>query len=82
MIAYKNGGLLILSSGVSVGFTYYLEKLLEGTEAKNIILPILVSMGGFVFFFLFIILDFITGVYASKRANQLSENPKKNVIKS
>lgn len=82
MIAYKNGGLLILSSGVSVGITYYLEKLLEGTEPKNIILPILVGMIGFVFFFLFIILDFITGIYAAKIANQLSEKPKKNIIKS
>ena len=82
MITYKKGGLLILSSGVSVGITYYLEKLLEGTEPKNIILPILVAMGGFVFFFLFVLLDFITGIYASKRANQLSEKPKKNIIKS
>ena len=82
MIAFKNGGLLVLSSGVSAGITYYIDRLLIGTDIKNIILPILVYMFGFTFFFLFIILDFMTGVYASKYLNSLKEVPDKNVIKS
>ena len=73
---------MVLSSGASLGLTYYIDKLLINTEIKYIILPVVVSIVGFAFFFLFILLDFGTGIYASSVANARKENPEKNYIKS
>ena len=81
-IVYKNEALVVLSSGASLGLTYYIDKLLIDTEIKYIILPMVVSIVGFAFFFLFILLDFGTGIYASSVVNARKENPEKNYIKS
>ena len=81
-VVYKNEALVVLSGGTSVGLTYYIDKLLIDTEIKYIILPAVVSIVGFAFFFLFILLDFGTGVYASSVVNSRKENPEKNFIKS
>ena len=81
-VVYKNEALVVLSGGTSVGLTYYIDKILIDTEIKYIILPAVVSIVGFAFFFLFILLDFGTGVYASSVVNARKENPEKNIIKS
>ena len=81
-IVYKNEALVVVSGGTSIGLTYYTDKILIDTEIKYIILPAVVSIVGFAFFFLFILLDFVTGVYASSVVNSRKENPEKNIIKS
>ena len=50
-IVYKNEALVVLSGGTSVGLTYYIDKILIDTEIKYIILPVVVSIVGFAFFF-------------------------------
>ena len=82
IFAYKNGALVLASSGVSAGIVYYLGVLLEGTETRFLVIPIFAHVIGFCFFFLFILLDLATGLWAAKFQNAISVNPKKNYIRS
>ena len=66
IITFKKGSSLILSSIISSVFMItanpIFDTLLKNTEFKNIVVPIVVQISGFTVFFLFVILDFVTGI--------------------
>ena len=66
IITFKNGSALIFSSIFSSIFLItanpIFDTLLTNTEFKNIVVPIIVQVSGFTVFFLFVILDFVTGI--------------------
>ena len=66
IITFKNGSSLILSSIISSVFMLtanpIFDTLLKNTEFKNLVVPIVVQISGFTVFFLFVILDFLTGI--------------------
>ena len=43
------------------------DTLLKNTEFKNLVVPIVVQISGFTVFFLFVILDFVTGIYEARK---------------
>lgn len=81
MLAFKSGALVMLSAGVSTGVTFYFKELVKGTEVKHLVLPIAVHIVGSFFFFLFVLGDLGTGLWASKIENARRKNPRKNFIK-
>ena len=66
IFTFKNGSGLILSSFLSFFITISTSELftavLKNTEFKNLVVPIVVQISGFTVFFLFVILDFVTGI--------------------
>ena len=66
IITFKKGSSLILSSILSSIFMLisylFFDTLLKNTEFKNLVVPIVVQISGFTVFFLFVILDFVTGI--------------------
>ena len=66
IITFKKGSALIFSSIFSSIFLItanpIFDTLLTNTELKNIVVPIVVQVSGFTVFFLFVILDFVTGI--------------------
>ena len=66
IITFKKGSALIFSSIFSSIFLItanpIFDTLLTNTEFKNIVVPIIVQVSGFTVFFLFVILDFVTGI--------------------
>ena len=66
IITFKKGSSLILSSIISSVFMLtanpIFDTLLKNTEFKNLVVPIVVQISGFTVFFLFVILDFVTGI--------------------
>ena len=66
IITFKKGSALIFSSIFSSIFLItanpIFDTLLTNTEFKNIVVPIVVQVSGFTVFFLFVILDFVTGI--------------------
>ena len=82
IFGFKKGTLALISTIASTGIVYYLDAILQGTETKRLALPIIVHIFGFGFFFLFVLLDLITGLYAAKYLNAISPRPNKDYIKS
>lgn len=82
IITYKKGSLLLFSAVMSSGITYYLGELLKGTEVRRLVIPIIAHLFGFSFFFLFVLVDLGTGLWAAKYKNEKSANPQKKYIKS
>ena len=66
IITFKKGSALIFSSIFSSIFMLtanpIFDTLLKNTEFKNLVVPIVVQISGFTVFFLFVILDFVTGI--------------------
>ena len=66
IITFKKGSALIFSSILSSIFMLtanpIFDTLLKNTEFKNLVVPIVVQISGFTVFFLFVILDFVTGI--------------------
>lgn len=66
IITFKKGSALIFSSIFSSIFMLtanpIFDALLKNTEFKNLVVPIVVQISGFTVFFLFVILDFVTGI--------------------
>jgi len=56
MITFKKGSLTILSLAFSGSLTFYLKKLLEGTDLKHLIVPIMIFGVGALLYFIFLIL--------------------------
>lgn len=82
LFAYKKGSLLLFSALMSSGITFYLGEIMKGTEVRRVVIPIMVQMVGFCFFFLFELIDLFTGLWAAKYLNEKSANPQENYIKS
>lgn len=66
MITFKKGSLTILSLGLSGGITFYMKKVLEGTELKHLLIPIVIFGVGTILYFFFLIFDFYTGVQVAR----------------
>lgn len=81
-LIFKNEALAVFSTALSLGLTPYLNSLLVDTDMKNIILPVMVFIIGSTLFFLHCLLDFLTGIYASKVLNERKAVPDKSYIKS
>lgn len=62
---YKKGSLLVLSAPLSVGTYEVFSKIIEGTEHKNLMLPLICSAICIIVYFLFFITDFVLGLVAS-----------------
>lgn len=65
-LTYKNGSLLAVSTTASTGLSVYLNHVLEGTNPKNLIVPILAHIIGFTIFMLFTTVDFFTGLWVAR----------------
>ena len=81
VLAFKGGALLTLSAGLSTGIIFYFNQLVVGTETKQLILPIAVHIAGSFFFFLFVIGDLGTGLWAAKIINLRRKMPQKNYVR-
>lgn len=82
LIFYKNGALLLVNGSVSAGVTYYISELIHGVEIKKLVLPIVVYVFGFLVFFLFSLIDLVTGLQNAKYQNSILPVPEKTYIKS
>jgi len=77
MFYYKNGAMAATSGIASTGIVYYLDELLKNTETKNLVLPFIVHVFGFIIYFVFSLIDLLTGLWNAKHQNSISKNPKK-----
>ena len=66
MITFKKGSLFILSLGLSSGFTFYMKTLLDGTDIKHLLVPILILAIGVVLYIIFLLADLHTGLRVAK----------------
>lgn len=82
IFGFKKGALSLISAATSTSIVYYLDTILQGTETKRLVLPIFVHIFGFIFFFLFVLLDLFTGLQKAKYLNTISARPQKNFVKS
>lgn len=82
MFYYKNGAMATTSGVASTGIVYYLDELLKNTDAKDIILPFIVHVFGFLIYFFFTTIDLLTGLWNAKYQNSILKNPKKNYVRS
>ena len=82
IIAFKKGALFLTSSVASVGAVFYLNEMMRGTETRYIVIPIFSLMIGFCFFFSFVLVDLVTGLWKAKYLNETSKKPQKSYIKS
>lgn len=88
-INFKNGSLVTIASISSTGIMFYLDKIFDGTDTKQLAVPILVHAIGFTFFMLFTSFDFFTGIQKAKilheralRAKGQQPSSKSSYIKS
>lgn len=84
LFAYKNGALFLVNGSFSAILTVhiYLRELTKGTETKNLLLPIVIFVMGFIVFHFFSLIDLITGIQNAKYQNSILPKPAKNYIKS
>lgn len=82
MFFYKNGAMASTSGIASGGLIFYLDDLLRDTEPKNLILPLLVHVFGCLIYFVFTMIDLLTGLWNARFQNSISSNPKKSYIRS
>lgn len=82
IFAYKNGALFLVNGSFSAALVYYAGELLKGTETKNLVLPIIVWVLGVILYYLFSIVDLITGLWNARYQNSILPTPKSNYIKS
>lgn len=73
MITFKKGSLTILSLAFSGSLTFYLKKLLEGTDLKHLIVPIMIFGVGALLYFIFLIFDFYTGIQVARYNERLNK---------
>lgn len=66
LFTFKNGGLTIVSLAVSGSTTYYLKALLNGTDIKNLIIPVLILVIGLFMYLVFLLADMHTGIRVAK----------------
>lgn len=78
MITFKKGSLSMLSLVLSGSFTLYAKKILEGTDLKHLIIPVLIFAVGFILYFSFLVADLFTGLQVAKYQS-LKENGGKKV---
>lgn len=79
---YDGGSLAATSGLASTGILFYLNELLKGTETKNLVLPFVVHCTGFMIYFIFSLIDLLTGLWNAKYQNSIAKNPKPNYVRS
>lgn len=62
-----------------IGYVKYFDLLMENTELKNIVLPIVIEIIGIIMFFIFSLIHLMTGLQASK--HEYKEQNKLKVVK-
>ena len=83
MMTFKKGSLAIISLALSSGSTFYLKKLMEGTDLKHIIVPIVIFAVGAMMYVLFLLADLHTGLQVAKHESYMKfRDPKKPYVKS
>ena len=84
MFTLKKGSLFLLSAGLSLGFSYYLDLLFVGVEIRDVVIAIVAELVFVTIFMLFTTIDLVTGIQAAFYLNTISSNPipKDKVIKS
>ena len=82
MFFYKNGAMASTSGIASGGLVFYLDELLRNTDTRDIILPFIVHVFGFLIYFFFTTIDLLTGLWNAKYQNTIAKNPKKNYVRS
>ena len=65
-LVYKKGSAALISLASSFGISALLKEVFSHAEKKEIVLPILVACLGIMIFFLFFIIDLVSGLVASK----------------
>lgn len=65
IFTFKQGSLLLLSVGISAFLTKYLSMLMDDTDTKLVIIPVVLQFVSFILFFLFTMMDLVTGIQAS-----------------
>lgn len=82
LIFYKNGSLLLVNGGFSAAIVFYINELLQGTETRNLVLPIFIYIVGFLIYHVFSLIDLVTGLMNAKYQNSILPEPKKNYIQN
>ena len=82
MFFYKDGAMAATSGIASTGIVFYLDELLKNTDTKDLILPFIVHIFGFLIYFFFTTIDLLTGLWNAKYQNTIAKNPKKNYVRS
>ena len=74
IFSYQDGALFIMAFPGAVGLPGLLDILIKDTPLKSLILPLVVAGVGLSFYLVIFILDFISGVKASKHEAMDKEN--------
>ncbi|ALN97204.1 hypothetical protein LIT13_06785 [Flavobacterium psychrophilum] len=83
MATFKKGSLAIISFALSGGTTFYLKKLMEGTDLKHIIVPIVIFAVGTLMYVIFLLADLHTGLQVARHESLMKfRDPKKPYVKS
>lgn len=86
LFTYKNGALFLVNggatAGVMVAFGNALDTLIKDTSTKHLIFPFFIYVGGWIVYFLFSVLDLLTGLWNAKYQNSILPVPDKSYIKT
>lgn len=70
VIDYHKGALFLLAAPPSWGITEIFKIIFEGSEKKDLIMPLVVVGVGLILFMLLYSIDFVLGVHASRKVNE------------
>lgn len=80
LFTFKKGSLLVGSSVVSTGFTYYFSMLFKGVDIRDLVLLIFIESVFVLLFMIFTLGEFVTGINTIIYLNSISENPKEKAV--
>lgn len=66
MFVFKKGSLTVMSVFLSFTATQIFKKIFDGTDTRNLIIPVLVFCVGFILYFFFLCADLHTGLQVAK----------------
>lgn len=86
LFSYKNGALFLVNGGLTAGamvtFESAFDALIKDTPTKHLIFPLFIYVGGWIIYFLFSLLDLLTGLWNAKYQNSILPVPEKSYIKT
>lgn len=77
IFTFKQGSLLLFSGSVSAFFLHYISMLVEDTDPKAIVIPVVLQFVAFFIFMCFTIVDMVTGIQLSYYKSKCPERLKK-----
>ena len=80
-LMYKNGSLAFVSFSLGGFFTFVSDEILKGIEVRNIIIPIIITLIGWIFFSIFFLMELHTGIVAVRKSKGPKWDRNKQIYK-